>query len=343
MVSRKSTFLHFVRRIKASGLTIYDALTQRPDLYLSTDNLQRLLQKSLVGLSLDYPLRTRSKIVKTALCKALGYPVPDRFRRVRPRFPGQNLDIYVQKSNNLQIWNEEIAVGRRYAMLQLNNGSRVTAVRVVTGDVIASLDLTGTLTRKYQAAARKPVTSSILVVTADTSHLRTLLKPGRTAASAGIRFPGRRFLSIRALYRKLLLLAGWQFNDPGVDQERIRGAILHEKVMRLLGDNTRSDSGQFPDVLDQLLELKFQTSPTIDLGLVSPDSMESLTLTPCVRHRDVRYAVFYATPSQGKIRIDHVIVSTGESFFKLFRKFGGRVVNRKLQIRLPDGFFAQTE
>jgi hypothetical protein len=110
-------------------------------------------------------------------------------------------------------------------------------------------------------------------------------------------------------------------------------------VCGLFPGNTYHDSGQFPDVPDQLLEVKFQTSPTIDLGLVSPDSREPLADQASHRHCDVRYAVFYGRVAGSKVQIDHLVVSTGEDFFKFFRRFEGKVVNKKIQIPLPKDFF----
>jgi hypothetical protein len=340
MPSKPTLLQNIVRNIKESGLTLYDNLAQRPDLYLSSEGLEELLKNALVGMSLDYPLRTRSKVVKTAVCRALGYPVPDRFLRVRPRFPGQNFDTYVQKANNLQIWNEDVSRDRRYVIIGLDNASRIKAVRVVTGDVIAVLDTTGTLTQKYQAAARKPVASNILVTDTDTSHVLNLIKKECKPSQAGKYFPSDRFIPIKRLYNELCKLVGQRIKDPGSDQERNRGAVLHALVQRALGYGAHIDTGQFPDEPHQLLEIKLQTSPTIDLGLVSPDSVEPVALIPQVRHCDVRYAVFYATALKNEVRIDCVVVCTGESFFSFFRKFKGKEINRKLQIRLPDDFFA---
>ncbi|MFH0910744.1 MAG: restriction endonuclease [Planctomycetota bacterium] len=322
-------------------MTIYDALTQHPELYLSSGGLQGILQKALVGLSLaGYPLRTRSKIVKTKVCEALGYPVPERFSKVRPRFCGQNFDTYVQKANNLQIWNEEVSRDRRYVVIQVNDRLEISAVKVVTGSVIAALDKTGTLTQKYQAAARQVVNACTLVVTTDTDHVQRLLKRSPLTLQSGTQFPPRHFLPISDLYSRLCSLAGSRIVDPGSDQERYRGAALHEIVERALSGEAHEDTGQFPDVPEQLLELKLQMSPTIDLGLICPDSTEPIELIPKARHCDVRYAVFYATPMKRAVQIDHVVVSTGESFFSFFRKFEGKEVNRKLQIRLPDAFWA---
>src|SRR5262249_55035121 len=134
-----------VKAISASGITIYDPIQDQPQLFIPNNVLQTLLNKGLKGLVLDQPLRTRSKVLKSKVCSVLGYPIPKRFKKTQPRFPGQNFDTYVQKSNNLQIWNEEIAASRRYVIIRVNEKEVVTKVRVVTGDVIAAHDTTGTL------------------------------------------------------------------------------------------------------------------------------------------------------------------------------------------------------
>jgi len=73
--------------------------------------------------------------------------------------------------------------------------------------------------------------------------------------------------------------------------------------------------------------------------MVCPDSTEVITDLPGFRHCDVRYAVFYGAVIGGKVRLDHLVVTTGADFFTFFRRFGGRVKNSKLQIPLPRGFF----
>ena len=153
--------------IAKSGKGIYDALHDSPDFFLAARDLEAILRAGLVGLDLNYPLRTRSKVLKSKICEILGYPVPTSFRKSKPRFPGQDFDTYVQKSNNLQIWNEEISPTRRYVIIRLDEGSKVVGVRVVTGEVLAKLDTTGTLTKKYQAKSREPVTQSELVSQSD--------------------------------------------------------------------------------------------------------------------------------------------------------------------------------
>src|SRR5437868_5384972 len=122
-----------VSAIRASGLTIYDSLQSRLDLFLNDEDLERILNKALYGLVLNQPLRTRSKVLKSKVCEVLGYPSPSSFKRTRPRFPGQNFDTYVQKSNNLQIWNEEVSPSRRDVLIRVDENDKVCKVRVVTG------------------------------------------------------------------------------------------------------------------------------------------------------------------------------------------------------------------
>ena len=314
------------------GLTIYDTLENHPQAFLPKRELESVLRKKLLGLKLDQPIRTRSKVVKTAICEALGYPVPRSFFKTQPRFPGQDFDVYVQKSDNLQIWNEELSASRRYVLVRVNENDWVTTVRVVTGQQLAKLDTTGTLTRKYQASAIEAVDHSRLVSPNDTPDLMYAMQEQTSPLF-------RQLLPINLLYVKLQPILGLRVENPGADQERNRGWALQEAVSKKLGINIAEDDGQVPDVTPQLLELKLQTSPTVDLGLISPGSEERLVDVHGLRFADIRYGLFYATPIGNQIRIDHMIFTTGADFFCFFKQLQGNVVNSKNQIRLPTGFF----
>ena len=143
----------YFKAIRKSGLSIYDPVeVGDPDLWIPAPELEKLLDKELRGISLaGLPVRTRSKVVKEHVCMALGYPVPTRFTKTKPRFPGQFFDTYTQKSNNLQVWNEQIAPTRRYVLIRVTPDNVICRVKVVSGDTLALLDTTGTLTQKYQA------------------------------------------------------------------------------------------------------------------------------------------------------------------------------------------------
>jgi hypothetical protein len=337
---------HYVRNIRNSHRSIYDHIeVGDPDLWIPTPELEALLDKRLRGISVaGLPIRTRSKIVKGQVCCALGYPIPASFKKTQPRFPGQAFDTYIQKSNNLQIWNQEISPTRRYVLIRVSDADVITRVKVVTGDTLAPLDTTGTLTRKYQARCIPGSNATELISPLDTARLQshvTDVVPDFVSPIANPRFGF--LLSIAEVYRRLCTLVGKAFPDAGHDQERNRGAALHRLVCAALGYSTYQDDGQFPDVRNQLVEVKLQTSPTIDLGLVRPDDEHPLDVPMLgrdqVRHCDIRYAVFYANIKRNTVALTHLFVTTGEAFFSRFPQFQGLVLNAKLQIPLPSDFF----
>lgn len=339
----------FVKAISQSGLTIYDPIeVGDPNLWIPPSDLESLLDSGLHGLSLTgLPLRTRSKIVKEQVCKILGYPIPSSFKRTKPRFPGQCFDTYIQKSNNLQIWNKELAPTRRYVIIHVSANDVIEEVKVITGDRLAFLDTTGTLTQKYQARLIRKTSSTELIVDKDTKRLLPFVDESaqhKIPSASPVDNPSAgSLLPLKKIYTLLSTLVNRSFHDSGFDQERNRGAALHRLVCEYLGYSSYRDDGRFPDVRHQLLEVKLQTSPTIDLGLVRPNSKEALDVPKIsgkqIRHCDVRYALFYAETDGRRVTLTHFYLTTGEAFFKRFPQFQGKVLNKKLQIPLPSSFF----
>jgi len=339
----------YVRSISESRLNIYDHIkVGDSDAWIPTPILEDLLNDGLKGMPVKgMPIRTRSKVVKQAVCQILGYPVPKSFKKTQPRFFGQQFDIYIQKSNNLQIWNEEIAPTRRYVIIRVSDNDIIERVKVVTGETLALLDKTGTLTQKYQARVVTRLEATELLTKEDTANIQPVIKKSdystSLAHSPADSPTSDALLPIAEVYDRLTTLVGAKFADPGRDQERNRGAELHRQICRKLGYREYQDIGSFPDIPNQLLEVKLQTSPTIDLGLVLPNSQDPLDIpkidTRQVRHCDVRYAVFYAQTDGEQVQLTHFYLTTGEAFFKFFRQFQGQVLNKKLQIPLPDDFF----
>jgi len=213
--------------IRGSGLTIYDRIeVGDPILWIPSPALEALLNGALRGLNLaGLPLRARSKVVKSAVCEALGYPIPTTFARTKPRFPGQMLDTYAQKSNNLQVWNEELAPTRRYVIIRVSQEDRVTGVKVVTGHTLAKLDTTGTLTQKYQARLICGSKPAELISAEDTPTLTALVnrRADLRGSSPTDNPSAGMLLPIAALFGRLRSLAGATFPDRGWDQERRRG------------------------------------------------------------------------------------------------------------------------
>lgn len=349
----QKTSLDYKNLIQSSGKTIYDPIEiGDADLWIPTLHLETLLNKGLRGKVLQdaqgraLPNRTRSKVVKAYACEALGYPVPKSFKKTQPRFVGQQFDTYAQKSMNLQIWNEELSPTRRYSIIQVSEHDAVLKVRVVNGQELALLDTTGTITTKYQARLETRADMHELVSARDTAPMLPHVRPGGSFDSSvsPIDEPeSGALLPIGEIYNRLSPLLGQSFADPGMDQDRNRGAALHSLICKRLGYSRYEDKGQFPDIRHQLLEVKLQTSPTIDLGLVLPSSEDHLDIRQLgnhhPRHCDTRYAMFYANTDGIAVTLTHLFVTTGADFFTRFKRFEGKITNGKIQIPLPRNFF----
>lgn len=338
---------NYQRNISESGLTIYEIIDPSHEtLYIPTQHLQSILKDAMVGLSLQgLPLRTRSKVVKQKVCECLGYPIPKSFKKTQPRFLGQNFDVYTQKSLNVQIWNEEITSDRRYVFIEVNEYDIVTNVRVITGDQLAKYDNTGTLTTKYQATMYH-YDQSTLFADEDTDNVLDVIcrhSPKLSQLDPND-FPSKdSLLPISELYQKLVSLEGCEFNYISATQERNRGAVIHGAVCEALGYSIFDDDGTYPDLCNQLLEIKLQTSPTIDLGLHSPE--DGCCILTCYGKsfysEDVRYAIFDGIVNQTrkKVVIDKVYITNGMHFTHNFPLFQGKKQNAKIQLPLPSDFF----
>ena len=133
----------------------------------------------------------------------------------------------IQKSNNLQIWNEEISPTRRYVIIRVSSDDIIERVKVITGDTLAKFDTTGTLTQKYQARLIPREATADLVTPEDTDNLKSVLinKNHRTLFDTlPINYPSsQNLLPIAVIFKRLRGLVNSQFADVGSDQERNRG------------------------------------------------------------------------------------------------------------------------
>lgn len=333
--------------IISSKLTIYDKVPVGDPLYwIPTSELEELLSHHLVGHNLSgLPLRTRSKIVKEEVCKALGYIPPKSFKKTQPRFLCQNFDVYTQKSNNLQIWNEEVSPSRRYVLIRICSNDEIKKVKIVTGDILSKLDKTGKLTQKYQASLISIPEDVKLLSKTDTLEMQNIVSTynGFKVSTSPTEHPKlNEIMPIDEVFKRLQTIVGKRLPYLGALQERNRGDYLHKLACEALGYSSFKDDGRFPDVKHQLLEVKLQTSPTIDLGLFLPSNEESLDVPQIKRQNirmcDTRYAIFYGNLENNEIIITKCYLVTGEQFFSHYRQFSGIKVNKKLQIPLPEGF-----
>jgi hypothetical protein len=102
-----------------------------------------------------------------------------------------------------------------------------------------------------------------------------------------------------------------------------------------------ADAGTYPDILNQLIEIKLQTSLTIDLGLHSPNDNKLIFASGKKQFfsGDIRYAIIRGCIKRDVVLITSLYMVTGEEFTKYISLFGGKVQNAKIQISLPQNFF----
>lgn len=237
-------------------------------------------------------------------------------------------------------------LSRRFVLIRVDEELNVSKVKVVSGSDLAPLNTTGKLTKKYQARLKDITETFEIVSESDTEYLLSLCgnidNVHRKSNPNDDPIKGH-IIPIKMIYEALKIIVGEEFPDPGKDQERNRGAALHRLVCKALGFSNYHDDGTYPDIKSQLLEIKLQTSPTIDLGLVSPDSEIPLDMDKInnvgIRHCDVRYAIFYGKIHNGTVKITNLIVTSGKDFLGRMPKFKGMGLNKKLQIPLPKNYF----
>lgn len=117
-----------------------------------------------------------------------------------------------------------------------------------------------------------------------------------------------------------------------------RGQALERRVLDLLGYSNNKEEqlyGAFPDIRNQLLEVKVQDSQTVDLGKFSPEFedviIEELNLTT----RDVRYLIVLTNPETEII--DGVILLPGAKLGDEFSYVSDK--SYKCQRSIPIDFF----
>ena len=93
--------------------------------------------------------------------------------------------------------------------------------------------------------------------------------------------------------------------------------------------------------MNQLIEIKLQTSPTIDLGLHSPEDAADVVVASgaTFKSEDIRYVVFEGEVNHDKILLKYFYLVNGKDFTEAFPLFKGKGTNAKLQLPLPNNFF----
>ena len=325
----------------------------------------------------------KSQWVKLQIIELLGYEKPSglrtkQARQSKPKFIHQLLDIFVQSSRNLQVWNyipyaDIIIPGEwnagsefpycykdcRYLLVFHNPEGFILKTILVNGNTLAEWDTTGTQTIKWQASARRSyrneISSQIVVSPVETLHnkistymqqplekkSRLIIQESQNPESPLIKQPPTpaSFLTHNEIAQALRTLVGTEFTNLGTGQERNMGQTLEKEIIKALGYQSyqQTDTGDYPDLLHQLIEVKFQFRGTIDLGKHLPTDplpikapWNKWEITP----REIRYIVALMEQDiHGNFIVDSIVITSGEKFNEYFSISEG--TNFKIQIPVP--------
>jgi|GEM_PF-396138 len=117
-----------------------------------------------------------------------------------------------------------------------------------------------------------------------------------------------------------------------------RGQALERLTLQLLGypeENLNGLAGGYPDIPNQLLEVKVQDSPTVDLGKYSPAFEEFINEQHNVTTKDIRYLIALTNSQTGII--EGVVIAPGEQLGENFTYVSD--TNYKCQRSIPMSFF----
>lgn len=117
-----------------------------------------------------------------------------------------------------------------------------------------------------------------------------------------------------------------------------RGQALERLVLQLLGyseNNLKGLSGGYPDIPNQLLEVKVQDSPTVDLGKYSPEFEDYIFKDSNITTADIRYLI--ALTNSHTALIEGVLIAPGKRLCEIFTYVSD--TSFKCQRSIPMSFF----
>jgi hypothetical protein len=124
------------------------------------------------------------------------------------------------------------------------------------------------------------------------------------------------------------------------DDTKNRGQALERLVLQLLGyseKNLAGLAGGYPDIPNQLLEVKVQDSPTVDLGKHTPETEDIVMEASNVTTGDIRYLIALTNPKTNII--EGVVLSPGERLGEVFTYVSD--TSFKCQRSIPMSFFTE--
>lgn len=277
-----------------------------------------------------------------------------------PAFLREYIDTYIVttgKSYNLQVWNRN--PNSDSVQIDLKNGEVLLAsdVRFVFGKISADhciesiVILTPDYIEKRFGRFGKPTVKQQLIISnkkrkeiirngdmviADSNLPQELLAGGNEPinASVSIKDEPQKVLPIERIHERVSDKLVGEKLDISLSTKQ-RGQQLERMVAYHLGYSGIQDSleGGYPDIRNQMLEVKVQDSPTIDLGKYSPQFEEQIS--DRFTTRTIRYLIALTNAADGAI--DGLIMCPGEELGKNFTYVAEK--SFKCQRNIPMNFF----
>ncbi|MGC4234825.1 MAG: hypothetical protein QM594_17730 [Niabella sp.] len=290
--------------------------------------------------------------------------VPPKGKGV-PKITREFIDTYVVTSGtsyNLQVWNRVPAAETLLIKYESGESLKCTNVRFVfvridiTKNIIASVILLtpeyieqrfgkfGKPTIKHQLLISRKVRTDIyesedkILSFPDSKKLSYYIRHDYLPPKSGmVEKPDIGHLFSIALLKKMVAEKLISFKLDAASTKN-RGQALEKKVLELLGYEIKESDllyGAFPDIRNQLLEVKVQDSPTVDLGKFSPEKEEIVIDDSRLTTFDVRYLIALTNPKTEII--EGIILSPGEKLGELFSYVSAE--SYKCQRAIPMPFF----
>jgi hypothetical protein len=290
--------------------------------------------------------------------------VPPKKKGV-PKILRELIDTYIVtsgKSYNLQVWNRipnsNIVLVKyesgaslkcndvRYVFVKINTLEQIiSTIVILTSDYIEKVfGVFGKPTIKHQLLISKKVRNQIY-----TSPSKILSFPDSNKLSYFItnKFTPPKeniandpcFNNLYSIELLVELVAKKLINRKlESSATKNRGQALERMTLELLGYVPKTNDklvGGFPDIPNQLLEVKVQDTQTVDLGKFSPEKEEKLFDENNITTFDVRYLIALTNPHNDII--EGIIIAPGEKLGELFTYVSD--VNYKCQRSIPMSFF----
>ncbi len=282
-----------------------------------------------------------------------------------PKITREFIDTYIVTSGtsyNLQVWNRSPAADTLLIKYESGDSLKCTDVRFVlvkidtTKNTISTIIILtpqyieqrfgrfGKSTIKHQLLISKKVRKYIyesedkILSFVDSKNISYHIRHDYLPPKSGmVEEPDIKHLFSIALLKKMVAekLIGFKLEAASTKN---RGQALEKKVLELLGYEIKKTDllyGSFPDIKNQLLEVKVQDSPTVDLGKFSPEKEEVVIESSRLTTFDVRYLIALTNPKTEII--EGIILSPGEKLGELFSYVSTQ--SYKCQRAIPMAFF----